>query len=149
MDGWLISRYEFTHLTGPNKLCSTVEEKVADQTVNTIERGTLKCVDSNALSYQNIDAKLLEAVSEEATLMQSNYPSEDVGKKRYSIEDVSKTDDSIEDSRKIDYSKTIVYAYMGLLNATKDMSPSPTYLIPSPTKKLITPTPFIISSITR
>ncbi|KAL2553428.1 Uncharacterized protein Fot_07047 [Forsythia ovata] len=76
MDGWLISRYEFSHLTGPNKLCSTVEEKVADQTVNTIECGTLKCVDSNALSYQNIDAKLPEAVSEEATLMRSNYDSQ-------------------------------------------------------------------------
>ncbi|CAI9775750.1 unnamed protein product [Fraxinus pennsylvanica] len=50
----------------------TAEEKVVDQTANTFEHRTLKCVDSNALSYQNNDAKLTEAVTGEATLMQSN-----------------------------------------------------------------------------
>ncbi|KAL2514603.1 Protein FAM63B-like [Forsythia ovata] len=54
------------------RLTTDIDWKRPDQTVNTIERGTLKCVDSNALSYQNIDAKLPEAVSKEATLMQSN-----------------------------------------------------------------------------
>ncbi|KAL2516809.1 ubiquitin carboxyl-terminal hydrolase MINDY-1 [Abeliophyllum distichum] len=56
----------------PETVEEKVEEKVADQTVNTLERGTLKCVDGYDLSYQNIDAKLPEAVTEEATLMQSN-----------------------------------------------------------------------------
>ncbi|XP_022851172.1 ubiquitin carboxyl-terminal hydrolase MINDY-1 isoform X1 [Olea europaea var. sylvestris] len=53
-------------------VCPETVEEVVDQTVNTLEHGTLKCVESNALSYRNNDATFPETVTEEDTLTQSN-----------------------------------------------------------------------------